>query len=73
LRISICSSLTCTYVTQDDEKFCMICGHPLITNCRKCNARIISKDQQFCHKCSSRLKDEPVLLSDIYDRFIVTD
>lgn len=74
LAILICKSGTCSYFTErEEEKFCILCGQPLISKCPKCNSEIKSKEQKFCHECSERLKDEALPLADIYDMFTVKD
>gem|GEM_PF-3061848 len=67
MAIYICKSGSCSYVTGcDEEKFCMICGKPLLSACAKCGAKIKRKEQRFCYECGEGLKDDSLLTNKLY-------
>jgi predicted amidophosphoribosyltransferase len=66
---AICKSGKCNFQSEDGhEKFCPICGDPMVKECPKCQTPLEFLTQKCCSQCGTRLKDEPPSLLEEFNK-----
>jgi len=62
--LGFCSNPSCGYQTKYErmydpvppEKFCTICGSPMISRCSSCDKIFTESVKTFCQNCGTRIK-----------------